>query len=141
MSLFVTIAQQMNISLNVENIDMLSISVDTKLFLFEATKEVLQEILVDLEMDHHEALEIPQDGEIEVSLHLLDEVSEVEEPLGENGEVLEATGEVIVDTALIINDQLVTMDIARLNRESIVIIFAERTSALESTSGLMGLIS
>ena len=98
-------------------------------------------ILGDLEMDHHEALEIPQDGEIEVSLHLLDEVSEVEEPLGENGEVLEATGEVIVDTALIINDQLVTMDIARLNRESIVIIFAERTSALESTSGLMGLIS
>ena len=129
MLLIVTTTQQMNMSLtlNVEYIGILSTSVDSKLILFEATTEVLQEILGDLEMDHHEALEIPQDGEIEVSLHLLAEVVEAEEPFGEDGEVIEAT-------AFIISDQLVTVEIARLSRDTIVMYIVSYTRFITVTS-------
>ena len=133
MLLIVTTTQQMNMSLtlNVEYIGILSTSVDSKLILFEATTEVLQEILGDLEMDHHEALEIPQDGEIEVSLHLLAEVVEAEEPFGEDATLI---GEVIEATALIISDQLVTVEIARLSRDTIVMYIVSYTRFITVTS-------
>ena len=38
-------------------------------------------------------------------------------------------------TAFIISDRLVMVEIARLSRETIVMIFVERTFALEVTSG------